>query len=147
MLWIDAKILKIALPSWLRSSYSKGSRDRLGLPSSLLRSEKETKGGDEQGRVAPRSRTCPFGHAARHVSNSPQGGTLSGSQSVVGADTVPEDGYDVRGRIQTNCTSWHPSRFLPERWPQPGSPGSRRPEPLIPQDARFMFQSVFATYA
>jgi hypothetical protein len=40
----------------------------------------------------PRIRTCPLGHTARHVMSSLQGGTLSGSQPVVGADTAPTVG-------------------------------------------------------
>jgi len=42
----------------------------------------------------PQIRTCPLGHTARHVMSSLRGGTLSGSQPVVEADTAP-----ARGRI------------------------------------------------
>src|SRR5271157_4921785 len=40
----------------------------------------------------PRIRTCPFRHTARHVMSLLRGGTLSGPQSVVGADTVSASG-------------------------------------------------------
>src|SRR3954469_22352596 len=49
----------------------------------------------------PRIRTCPLGHTARHVMNSLRGGTLSESQPVVGADTVPTAG-------RTDPREWFP---------------------------------------
>src|SRR5208282_5296906 len=55
----------------------------------------------------PQIRTCPFRHTAPHIMNALRDGTLSGSQPVVGADTVPASGridprewspYGVAGR-------------------------------------------------
>ena len=43
-------------------------------------------------RGLPRIRTCPFRHTAPHIMSSLRGGTLSGSQPVGGADTVPASG-------------------------------------------------------
>ena len=43
-------------------------------------------------RGLPRIRTCPFGHTALHIMSALRGGTLSGPQPVVGADTVPASG-------------------------------------------------------
>src|SRR5271157_5000527 len=40
----------------------------------------------------PQIRTCPFRHTAPHIMNALRDGTLSGSQPVVGADTVPASG-------------------------------------------------------
>jgi len=92
-----ARLASGCWPSFARrDSYPQGSNERFLSSSLFLLSQAFLTQAGWPRRIAPpglpQIRTCPLGHTAPHVMSSLRGGTLSGSQPVVGADTAPSVG-------------------------------------------------------